>query len=452
MALTDPNALTGTITICVDKTVDPPEFKDFYPKTETSQIADFNAATIALINNKISNLTSNLYMYKATLLVNSWTNSNDALFPKQYIINNDLITDNDIPEIAFTNITLARAAGINSLIESQAGKIIITAKTVPLNDLNIFYYIYKPSITAGEWTFIKSYMPKLKLYSTFSLFKSGWQKETITVDNTFIDRYKYDINMSNVNANDVVDICIPDGYNSLYPITQASADKVTLYSYIKPTANINNISYRIYKGTLYDEDDYSGYMPRVKSKTITIEPYEWFNDVLPGTDCKLAYTINDNDIKSTDLVEIIIQPNSLPLAKNYKINSIAITKNGQCTIYCINRPKVALQFSYNIYHCKSVTNTNNIQDKYMKKRDIKNDTLIASNWVKTNKQTYPYAYTLSANCKKNDAIDIIINNLSQKYTSTLYPLIEIYDGYIYIYSKNKPVENIDIEYYIFEAE
>ena len=145
-------------------------------------------------------------------------------------------------------------------------------------------------------------------------------------------------------------------------------------------------------------------MPRVKSKTITIEPYEWFNDVLPGTDCKLAYTINDNDIKSTDLVEIIIQPNSLPLAKNYKINPIAITKNGQCTIYCINRPKVTLQFSYNIYHCQSVTNTNNIQDKYMKKRDIKNDTLIASNWVKTNKQTYPYIYTLSANCKKNDAI------------------------------------------------
>lgn len=96
MALTDPNALTGTISICVNKDNGIPEYKDFFPKTETSQITDFNEATIDLINHKVSSLVPTVYAYKTTLLTTMWHDSDNPQFPKQYVINNDLISENDI--------------------------------------------------------------------------------------------------------------------------------------------------------------------------------------------------------------------------------------------------------------------------------------------------------------------------------------------------------------------
>lgn len=320
-----------------------------------------------------------------------------------------------------------------------------------MRDLNIYYYIYKPTNASGDWNTTKAYMSKLKLSNTLSLSKDLWQKETVTVNNKTINRYKYDISISDINTNDVVDVCIPE-YNQLYPVVQSDTNKITLYSYDKPISDLNNVTYRKYEGTFMNEDDDSGYMPKVYSKTIVTEPYEWARATLSGTNCNFSYTINDISIKSTDLIEVVVHPDSVPLSRQCKLNPIAITENGRCVIFCVNQPKVPLKFSYNIYHCKSINDATPSQQQYMIKKGIKNHTLNTLNWVKTNRDTYPYLYTISANCTKNDVADIIINSLSQQYATSLYPLIETTNGYINVYSKTKPSGNISIEYYIFESE
>ena len=58
MAVTDSTILTGTINICTNKYAENgPEYKYFYPKTESAQIVDFDAATKEIIDARVSNYT-----------------------------------------------------------------------------------------------------------------------------------------------------------------------------------------------------------------------------------------------------------------------------------------------------------------------------------------------------------------------------------------------------------
>ena len=58
MAVTDANTLTGVINICVNKYAeDGPEYKQFYPQTETGQIVDFDTETKRIIDERVGNYT-----------------------------------------------------------------------------------------------------------------------------------------------------------------------------------------------------------------------------------------------------------------------------------------------------------------------------------------------------------------------------------------------------------
>ena len=463
MAITDPNILTGTINICISKDVTGPKFKDFYPKTESAQIVDFNSAALNLFNNKLANYMPIVTVYKTTLIAESWQNNNNSIFTKKYIVANTNINEDDIIEVAFINKNIAKAAGISTVVESIEGKFILTAKSNPVDDLDIYYYIYKNANAIGNFTVTKSYMPKLKSYNQFTLYKENWVAKNITLNNKTFTRYEYTYTINNVTDNDIIDVCVSnilDADNkalkqTLYPVVETTLNKIKLFADKKPTANIDNMIYRIYEGTAIDEDDNIGYMPKVKSNIVSIEPTLWAANSLSGTNCVLSTFIEDPNIKATDVVEIIVHPDSIPFTTNIKLNPIAKVENGKCTIYCVNRPTVTLKFVYHIYHCKSIANANLPRQNYMKKLNIKTATLNANSWTKNTNNSYNYKYTLANNIiKANDVVELIINNLNYKTANDIKmcPVVETMNGYMILYSRYKPTENIGIEYYIFESE
>ena len=453
-----------------------------------------------------------------TLSANSWTNNTDtttnSTYPKQYVINDNDITANDIVKIIvkYNNQTAANDLRLSTVVLSSEHKIVLLTRGNPTSNIDIMYYIYSltdvdipssedPTLpgggddtTSGGGTDTTSggstdttqgggtdnpptpvmtneYIKKL--HSNLITVKSTeWKDNTGNDYSSAGYNFVTSKEVSGVNSiNDVVDVAVANIYKAsgkfynmlkdanIYPVVNLTSNNnkyyINLYAKQQPAADIP-LSYHIYQGIDSEKLDESAYMPKVysRSDTIKMEASKWTSSTTYGH-YPYRYEIADTAVKANDIVEVIINPNSKSTAKEAGIMPITTSQTGKIYIYAKSIPNNDINIIWRLYHGAENDMTGDLT-QYMFKKKINSFVLSVDNWNAITSNTgYNYKYTInSTGVITDDIVEVIIQGQYKDIATNagMCPVVETEAGKISLYSVNKPVNDIIIEYYIYQGD
>ena len=401
-----------------------------------------------------------------TLIAESWvqdtTTSSEYKWKYNIIDSSMNVTDNDLIEIILHADTLeyALAAEVYPMLKAYAKNFVIRAKSHPTSNINISYSIYASTGTSGTIVESKSYMPKLsRTLISKAITKTNWVATTDTTIKNAGYNYQYALSVSGITDKDVVDIGVTSIQNPLTsvlfdygfsPFTKTATNTVYLYAVDQPQTTISagTLCYYVYKGDSKDDNDETGYVPKVYTRTTTIAAADW--------SANLTYTVSDASIKATDVVEINIDPSSKAIAEAAELQHAASSAAGSFTLTVKTRPTGAISITWRLYHGSSAdaSATTYSRNFMLKRQNRTNVSLPVSAWSADTTAGYGYKGTITNSVvTANDVVEAIIAVASKDIAaaSGMCPVVETTDGSIIFRAYFKPTTAITLDYYIYNG-